>query len=74
MELSGGALLGHIIVLFQHGDLTEFEGVSPNLFNRLRAFRRAKVLGKGFVGLWGCGLWACGFVGLSIFRKEVSKN
>ena len=24
-------------------------------FNRLRAFCRAKVLGKWFVGLWGCG-------------------
>ena len=32
-----------------------------HIFNRLRVFRRAKVLGKWFVGLWGYGLW---FVGL----------
>ena len=33
-------------------------------FTRLRAFRRASISGKWFVGLWGCGLWACCFVGL----------
>ena len=49
--------------------------------DRLRAFRRAKVLGKWFVGLWGCGLWFVGLVfcwlaGLwcVCFLKEASNN
>ena len=41
--------------------------LSNILFNRLRAFRLAKVLRQAFVGLWVAGLWAWAFVCVCVY-------